>query len=136
MKETAAAPARRREVMVVLPGLVLAMLLAMLDNMIVGAGAAHASSATSAACTHLSWVTTGYVLGTTVATPIWGKLGDLYGRQDHLPRLDRASSWSAPRSAAWPVRSRRTDMAELIGFRAVQGLGAGGLIVGVMAIIG
>src|SRR5215813_15179549 len=77
----AAPPARRREVMVVLPGLMLAFMLAMLDNFIVGTamprivGDLHGLS-------HLSWVVTAYVLGTTVSTPIWGKIGDLYGRKN------------------------------------------------------
>ena len=72
--------ATRREVLAVLPALMLAMMLAMLDNMIVSTamprivGDLHGLS-------HLSWVVTAYVLGTTVSTPLWGKIGDLYGRK-------------------------------------------------------
>ncbi len=124
-----APPARRREVMVVLPGLLLAMLLAMLDNMIVSTamprivGELHGLS-------HLSWVVTAYVLGTTVSTPLWGKIGDLYGRKN----IFMASVVIFLVGSALSGMSH--TMGQLIGFRALQGLGAGGLMVGVMAIIG
>lgn len=126
---TEAPPARRREVMVVLPGLLLAMLLAMLDNMIVSTamprivGDLHGLS-------HLSWVVTAYVLGTTVSTPLWGKIGDLYGRKN----IFMASVVIFLIGSALSGMSH--SMGQLIGFRALQGLGAGGLMVGVMAIIG
>src|SRR5919199_6293787 len=80
MTDTVAVPGRRREVMVVLPGLMLAMLLAMLDNMIVSTAMPRIVSDLHG-LTHLSWVVTAYVLGTTVSTPLWGKIGDLYGRK-------------------------------------------------------
>ena len=64
----------------VLPGLLSAMLLAMLDNMIVGTAMPRIVGDLGG-LDHLSWVVTAYVLGTTVSTPIWGKLGDLYGRK-------------------------------------------------------
>jgi EmrB/QacA subfamily drug resistance transporter len=121
--------ASRREVMAVLPALMLAMLLAMLDNMIVSTamprivGDLHGLS-------HLSWVVTAYILGTTVSTPLWGKIGDLYGRKSiFLTSIGIFLVGSALSGAAH-------SMGQLIGFRALQGLGAGGLIVGVMAIIG
>ena len=72
------APAR--SLRVVLPGLMLAILLAMLDNMIVGTAMPRIVGELGGLA-HLSWVVTAYVLGTTVSTPIWGKLGDLYGRK-------------------------------------------------------
>ena len=81
-------PGMRREVVVVLPGLMLAMMLAMLDNFIVGTAMPRIVGELGG-LSHLSWVVTAYVLGTTVSTPIWGKLGDLYGRKTHLPHLDR-----------------------------------------------
>src|SRR5947209_8840853 len=78
---TGEAPAgMRREVLVVLPGLLLAMMLAMLDNFIVGTAMPRIVGELGGLA-HLSWVVTAYVLGTTVSTPIWGKLGDLYGRK-------------------------------------------------------
>src|SRR5947209_6627629 len=115
--------------MALLPGLLLAILLAMLDNMIVSTamprivGDLHGLS-------HLSWVVTAYVLGTTVSTPLWGKIGDLYGRKSiFLTSVVVFLIGSALSGAAH-------TMGQLIGFRALQGLGAGGLMVGVLAIIG
>src|SRR3954447_1836688 len=67
-------------VKVVLPGLLMAMLLAMLDNVIVGTAMPRIVGDLGGV-DHLSWVVTAYVLGTTVSTPLWGKLGDLYGRK-------------------------------------------------------
>ncbi len=129
MSATETMPARRREVMVVLPGLLLGLLLAFLDNMIVSTamprivGDLHGLS-------HLSWVVTAYVLGTTVSTPIWGKVGDLYGRKGvYLTSIAVFLVGSA-------LSGMSQNMAELIGFRALQGLGAGGLMVGAFAIIG
>ena len=58
----------------------LAILLAMLDNMIVSTAMPRIVGELGG-LDHLSWVVTAYVLGTTVSTPIWGKLGDLYGRK-------------------------------------------------------
>ncbi|GAA2891231.1 drug resistance transporter, EmrB/QacA subfamily [Actinoplanes cyaneus] len=118
-----------REIMVTMSGLVIAMLLAQLDNMIV-APALPTIVGDLGGLEHLSWVTTGYILATTIATPIWGKLGDLFGR--------RVTFVAAV--ALFLVGSMLCgmahNMAELVGFRAVQGLGAGGLIVGVLSIIG
>jgi EmrB/QacA subfamily drug resistance transporter len=79
---------------------------------------------------HLSWVVTAYVLGTTVSTPLWGKIGDMYGRKGvFITSIVTFLIGSALSGAA-------QSMTQLIGFRALQGLGAGGLAVGVMAIIG
>jgi EmrB/QacA subfamily drug resistance transporter len=115
--------------MVVLPGLLLAMLLAMLDNMIVSTAMPRIVSDLHG-LTHLSWVVTAYVLGTTVSTPLWGKIGDLYGRKNiFMTSIGIFLAGSA-------LSGMSQNMGELIGFRALQGLGAGGLIVGVMAIIG
>jgi MFS family permease len=97
--------------MAVLPGLMAAMVLAMLDNMIVGTAMPRIVEELGG-LTHLSWVVTAYVLGTTVSTPIWGKIGDLYGRKNIfmgsivLFMLARCSAawrarpyWAAPRTA-------------------------------------
>ncbi|MFC0864000.1 MDR family MFS transporter [Sphaerimonospora cavernae] len=139
MTETSAAPAgRSREVMIVLPGLLLAMMLAMLDNMIVGTAMPRIVGELQG-LDYFTWVTTAYVLGTTVSTPIWGKLGDLYGRKNiFLSSIVIFLVGSALCGMAGSVLFGGTDggMIELIAFRAVQGLGAGGLIVGVMAIVG
>ncbi len=127
--DTEIVPGRRREVMIVLPGLMLAIMLAMLDNMIVGTAMPHIVGELGG-LDRLSWVVTGYVLGTTVSTPLWGKIGDLYGRKNiFITAIVIFLVGSA-------LSGMSTSMNELIGFRALQGLGAGGLIVGAMAIIG
>jgi EmrB/QacA subfamily drug resistance transporter len=128
----------RREVLVVLPGLLLALMLAMLDNFIVGTAMPRIVGELGG-LDHLSWVVTAYVLGTTVSTPLWGKIGDLYGRKNiFLASIVIFLVGSALCGAAGSslFGGPGDGMVELIAFRALQGLGAGGLIVNVMAIIG
>ncbi|MDX3076569.1 MDR family MFS transporter [Streptomyces sp. MI02-7b] len=127
MADTAEAP--QRSVRVVLFGLMIAMLLAMLDNMIVGT-AMPTIVGELGGLEHLSWVVTAYTLATAASTPIWGKLGDMYGRKG----IFMASIVIFLVGSA--LSGMAQDMGQLIAFRAIQGLGAGGLIVGVMAIIG
>lgn len=116
-------------VRMVLFALMVAMLLAMLDNMIVGT-AMPTIVGELGGLEHLSWVVTAYTLATAASTPIWGKLGDMYGRKGvFLTSIVIFLIGSA-------LSGMAQDMGQLIGFRAVQGLGAGGLMVGVMAIIG
>ncbi|MCH0565149.1 MULTISPECIES: MDR family MFS transporter [unclassified Streptomyces] len=118
-----------RSVRVVLLALMIAMMLAMLDNMIVGT-AMPTIVGELGGLEHLSWVVTAYTLATAASTPIWGKLGDMYGRKgSFMTSIVIFLIGSALSGIA-------QDMGQLIGFRAVQGLGAGGLMVGVMAIIG
>ncbi|MFD5815954.1 MDR family MFS transporter [Streptomyces sp. NPDC127038] len=117
-----------REIMATMSGLVIAMLLAMLDNMIV-APALPTIVGDLGGLNHLAWVTTGYILASTVATPIWGKLGDLYGR-----RMTFIASISIFLIGS-ALCGMSQNMGELIGFRALQGLGAGGLMVGVMSVM-
>src|ERR1022692_2366981 len=118
-----------RRILVILGALMLGMLLAALDQTIVAtalptiAGDLHGLN-------HLSWVVTAYLLTSTISTPLWGKLGDLYGRK----KLFQAAIVIFLVGSALSGLSR--DMAELIGFRALQGIGAGGLMVGAQAIIG
>src|SRR3954462_255985 len=126
---SAAKEPRQRSVRVVLVGLMIAMLLAMLDNMIVGT-AMPTIVGELGGLEHLSWVVTAYTLATAAATPLWGKLGDMYGRKGvFMTSIVLFLIGSA-------LSGMAQDMGQLIGFRAVQGLGAGGLMVGVMAIIG
>ncbi|MEZ0075412.1 MDR family MFS transporter [Planotetraspora sp. GP83] len=135
---TATAPKRSREVMIVLPGLMLAMMLAMLDNMIVGTAMPRIVGELNG-LEYFTWVTTAYVLGTTVSTPIWGKLGDLYGRKNIFLGsivLFLVGSALCGMAGTSMFGGTADGMTELIAFRAVQGLGAGGLMVNVMAIIG
>ncbi|GLZ76121.1 MFS transporter [Actinorhabdospora filicis] len=127
--DAAPPPKLRREVLVVLPGLMLAMLLAMLDNTIVGT-AMPVIVGEFGGYAHMSWVVTAYILAATISTPLYGKLGDLYGRKRlFMFSIALFLVGSAASGAA-------QNMGQLIGFRGLQGLGAGGLMVGVMAIIG
>ncbi|MEU7560837.1 MDR family MFS transporter [Streptomyces eurythermus] len=127
--EGAIAGKRPRSVRVVLLALMIAMMLAMLDNMIVGT-AMPTIVGDLGGLEHLSWVVTGYTLATAASTPVWGKVGDMYGRKGaFLGSIVIFLIGSA-------LSGMAQDMGQLIGFRAVQGLGAGGLMVGVMAIIG
>ncbi|MEU3922092.1 MFS transporter, partial [Streptomyces sp. NPDC029004] len=130
MEATAGKPAavdeaaRSRSVRVVLLPLMIAMLLSMLDTMIVGT-AMPTIVGELGGMEHLSWVVTAYTLATAASTPIWGKLGDMYGRKGtFLAAIVIFLIGSA-------LSGMAQDMGQLIGFRAVQGLGAGGLMVGV-----
>lgn len=110
-------------------GLMLGMFLAMLDNLVVGT-ALPTIVGDLGGLGHLGWVVTAYTLTTAAATPIWGKLGDLYGRKGTF-------MVSITVFLAGSVLSGLSrDMTQLIGFRALQGLGAGGLMVGAFALIG
>ncbi|MFB7458279.1 MDR family MFS transporter [Streptomyces sp. NPDC056188] len=127
--QTAQAGKQPRSVRVVLLALMIAMMLAMLDNMIVGT-AMPTIVGELGGLQHLSWVVTAYTLATAAATPLWGKLGDMYGRKGaFMTSIVIFLIGSA-------LSGMAQNMGELIGFRAIQGLGAGGLMVGVMAIIG
>jgi EmrB/QacA subfamily drug resistance transporter len=119
----------QRRVLVIIGALLLGMLLAALDQTIVAtalptiAGDLHGLS-------HLSWVITAYLLASTVSTPLWGKLGDMYGRKMFF----QASIVIFLVGSA--LSGLAHSMVELIAFRAVQGLGGGGLIVGAQTIVG
>src|SRR6202167_3569846 len=119
----------KAQIRLIMVGLLLGMFLAALDQTIVSTalptivGDLHGAS-------HLTWVVTAYLLTSTVSTPLWGKLGDQYGRKFFF----QASIVIFLVGSVLSGLSR--DMLELILFRAVQGLGAGGLIVGAMASVG
>ena len=118
-----------REVMIILPGLLLAILLAMLDNLIVSTALPRIVGDLGGVA-HLSWVVTAYILASTVTTPFYGKLGDMYGRKKlFIGAIIIFLIGSA-------LSGLSQSMAELIMFRALQGLGAGGLMVGAMATLG
>src|SRR5215468_4000741 len=127
--EGAGAPGVRREVLIVLPGLLLAIMLAMLDQLIVSTALPRIVG-TLGGVTHLSWVVTAYVLAATVTTPLYGKLGDMYGRK----RLLVIAILIFLAGSALSGLAHSID--QLIAFRAVQGLGAGGLLVGAIATLG
>lgn len=110
-------------------GLMLALLLASLDQTIV-ATALPTIVDDLGGLEHISWVTTAYLLAATASTPLYGKLGDLYGRK----RVFQTAIAIFLVGSALCGLSQ--SMLELILFRALQGLGGGGLIVGAQAIIG
>ncbi|MEY9967816.1 EmrB/QacA subfamily drug resistance transporter [Streptacidiphilus sp. MAP12-16] len=123
------APVLGRSVYVAVIGLMLGMLLAMLDNLIVST-ALPTIVGDLGGLAHLSWVITAYALGAAVTTPIWGKLGDLHGRK----AMFMIAIVVFLIGSALTGLSRNMD--QLIAFRALQGLGAGGLMVGAMATLG
>jgi EmrB/QacA subfamily drug resistance transporter len=108
--------------------LMLGMFLAALDQSIVST-ALPTIVGDLGGLNHLSWVVTSYLLASTLSTPIYGKLGDMYGRKPVF--LVAILIFLAGSMLAGLSES----MGELIGFRALQGIGAGGLMVGAQAII-
>src|SRR5438552_12422027 len=118
-----------RQILIAFSGLVLAMLLAALDSTIV-ATALPTIVAELGGLEHLSWVVTAYLLAQTIVTPLYGKLGDLYGRKIML----QGGTVLFLVGSALCGLSR--TMSQLILFRAVQGLGGGGLIVTSQAVVG
>ncbi|MEU4471603.1 MDR family MFS transporter [Micromonospora sp. NPDC023888] len=138
MTQATQAGVRPNNIRVVLFGLMIAMMLAMLDNMIVSTALPRIVGEFGG-LNHFTWVVTAYVLGTTVSTPIWGKLGDLYGRKSVFLTsvvIFLVGSALCGMAGSGMLGGPQDGMVQLIAFRAVQGLGAGGLMVGVMAIIG
>ena len=122
------APLPRRQVFIVFSGLMLGLLLAAIDQTIV-ATALPTIVGDLGGLDHIAWVVTAYLLAETVATPLFGKLGDLYGRK----RLFQAAIIIF--LAGSVLSGIATSMGTLIAYRAIQGVGAGGLIVLAMAII-
>jgi EmrB/QacA subfamily drug resistance transporter len=119
----------RRELIPIFAALMLGMFLAALDQTII-ATALPTIVGDLGGLSHLSWVVTSYLLATTISIPLYGKLGDMYGRK----KLFQAAIMIFLLGSICSGLSRSMD--ELIGFRALQGLGAGGLMVGAQAIIG
>ncbi|TMC45974.1 MAG: MFS transporter [Chloroflexi bacterium] len=120
--------ADQRRVWVIFSGLMLALLIASLDQTIV-ATALPTVVSDLGGLSQLSWVVTAYLLTSTVSTPLWGKLGDLYGRK----RLFQAAIVLFLLGSALCGLSQ--NLAELILFRGLQGLGGGGIFVLSQAII-
>ncbi|MDX2595021.1 MDR family MFS transporter [Streptomyces sp. WI03-4A] len=116
-------------VLVSIGALLLGLLLAALDQTIVSTALPTIVSDLGG-LEHLSWVVTAYLLASTAATPLWGKLGDQYGRK----RLFQTAIVIFLIGSA--LCGMAQDMPQLIGFRALQGLGGGGLMVLSMAIVG
>ncbi|ALV32475.1 MFS transporter [Streptomyces sp. CdTB01] len=124
----AAAEPSPRRVRLVFVGLMLTLLLAALEQMIVATalprivGELHGLD-------RMSWTMTAYLLTATIGLPVYGKLGDLLGRKG----VFQFAIVVFVIGAALAGRARSMD--QLIAFRAVQGVGAGGLMTGVQAII-
>ncbi|MGY0490827.1 MFS transporter [Streptomyces sp. WG-D5] len=118
-----------RRVRMVFLGLMLALLLAALEQMIVATalpkivGELHGLD-------KMSWAITAYLLTSTIGLPIYGKLGDLFGRKGVFQFAIVVFVIGSV------LAGRAQTMDQLIAFRAVQGVGAGGLMIGVQAIIG
>ena len=122
-------PGKPRGLLVIYGALMLAMLLAALDQTIV-ATALPTIVSDLGGLSHLSWVITAYLLASTATTQVWGKLGDQYGRK----YLFMAAIVIFLIGSALSGLSH--TMTELIAFRALQGVGGGGLLVLAQAIIG
>jgi len=116
-------------VLVVLSGLMLGMLLAALDQTIV-ATALPSIAGDLHGLNHLSWVVAAYLLTTTLSTPLYGKISDLYGRK----KIFQVAIVIFLVGSALSGLSQNMD--QLIAFRALQGLGGGGLMALAMAIVG
>lgn len=115
--------------MTILSGLMMGMFLAALDQTIVATSVRTIADDLNGFSV-LAWVTTAYLITSTVSTPLYGKLSDLYGRK---PFFMTAISIFVIGSMLCGIS---TSMYELAAFRAVQGLGAGGLMSMALAIIG
>ena len=122
-------PLTHKQIVTILIGLMMGMFLAALDQTIV-------ASAMRVIADHLqglsaqAWVTTAYLITSTIATPLYGKLSDIYGRkQFFIAAITIFTIGSMLCTLAWSIPS-------LAAFRAVQGIGAGGLFSLALAIIG
>ncbi|MDB5687062.1 MAG: EmrB/QacA subfamily drug resistance transporter, partial [Rhizorhabdus sp.] len=118
-----------QSVRLIFGALMLVMLLASLDQTIVST-ALPTIVGEFGGLAHLSWIVTAYMLATTIVTPLYGKLGDLFGRKIVL----QGAILLFLAGSALCGLSR--SMGALIAFRAIQGLGGGGLMVTSMAAIG
>jgi EmrB/QacA subfamily drug resistance transporter len=119
----------RRAILLIIGALMLGMSLAALDQTIVSTALPTIVGDLKGG-SHIAWVITAYLLAATVSTPLWGKLGDQYGRKIFFQAaivIFLVGSILAGLSQS---------MFELIAFRAIQGLGSGGLMVGAQAIVG
>ena len=118
-----------RQILIVLTGVAAGMLLAALDQSIVGTALPRIVSDLGG-LDKLAWVVTAYLLTSTAATPLWGKLSDLYGRRLIFQVAISIFILGSVMSGL------AQNMTELIGFRAFQGIGGGGLFSIAFAIIG
>ncbi|WP_253195660.1 MDR family MFS transporter [Streptomyces sp. JHA26] len=125
--ETAGMPARQARLVV--GGVMTGMMLSALDQTVVSTALPRIVSDLGG-LSRLSWVVTGYLLTSMVVTPLWGKLSDMYGRR---PVYMAAIGVFLAGSLLCAVAQ---DITQLVVFRAVQGLGGGGLFALAMTVIG
>ena len=123
------APLTHKEIMVVLSGLMTGMLLAALDQTIVSTALKRIVEDFNG-LNHYTWVVTAYILTSTASTPLYGKVSDLYGRR---PVYQFAIITFLIGSL---LAGASQNMSQLIATRALQGLGAGGLMALTFVIIG
>jgi EmrB/QacA subfamily drug resistance transporter len=126
---TSTAPATAKEIRVIYLGLVIMIALSALDQSIVATALPRIVSDLGG-MTHLSWVVTAYVLASTATMPLYGKLSDQYGRK---PLLYTAIITFLAGSMLCGLAQ---NMFQLIAFRAIQGLGAGGFLPLAQIVIG
>lgn len=118
-----------REIVFIIVGLMGGMFLASLDQTIVGTAIKTIADDLDG-LSQQAWVTTAYLITSTISTPILGKLSDIYGRRPiFLIAITIFLVGSAGAAFAWSMYS-------LAGFRAVQGLGAGGLMSLALTVMG
>jgi MFS family permease len=131
MQHSAArAPARsHREILIIMGALMLALLLAALDQTIVSTALPKIASDFNA-LNELSWVVTSYLIASAIVTPLWGKISDLYGRKKILNAAIIIFLIGSV------LAGLAQNMPQLIFFRGVQGVGAGGLMTLVLSAIG
>src|SRR5215470_1085718 len=136
----------RGQLFTIMGGVMLGLLLSALDQTIVGPAIFRITTDLHG-IEHYAWVATGYLLTSTVAVPIVGKLGDLYGRKWFFvagmavfivgSALCGLSHGTAPFDLlGLHISGLTSGMAELIFFRAFQGIGAGMIVANAFAIIG
>src|SRR5436190_18715627 len=118
-----------RQILLVLSGLMLGMFLAALDQTIV-ATALPTIVGDLGGLSHLSWAVTAYLLTSTASTPLYGKISDLYGRKKIFQSAIILFLIGSVLSGL------AQNIGQLIAFRAIQGLGAGGLLTLTLTIMG
>ena len=111
----------RRDLLIAFSGIMLATLLAALDQTIVATALPRIASDLDA-FDQLSWVVTAYLLASTITIPLYGKLSDIFGRR----RLFLLAIWLF--LAGSLLCAVAQTLGQLVAFRALQGLGAGGLL--------
>ncbi|GAA3289803.1 MDR family MFS transporter [Streptomyces cinereospinus] len=129
MPKTQSAPPRAGGVAAAMSALILAVLLAALDQTIVSTALPRLAEDLDG-FDDIAWVSAAYLLASTAATPLWGKLGDMFGRK----RLYLASTTIFLVASVACGLAR--NLPELIGARALQGVGGGGMIVLTFALVG